>query len=226
LTEAPRIRILVADDHLILRYGLTTFIEQQPDMRVVAEASNGQEVVELFRQHRPDVTLMDLRMPGASGVQAIEAIRQEVPNARVIVLTIHMGDEAVYQAIRAGARGYLLKDVPFEELLAAIRTVHGGGQCIPSEIATKMAERIRHPELTAREVGVLKLAASGLSNKQIAERLAVAESTVKHYIVVILAKLEAQDRTHAVSLAIERGIIHIDEVDLAASKRRPAPPDR
>jgi two-component system, NarL family, response regulator len=221
--SATPIRVLIADDHLILRYGLTTFIRQQPDMDVVAEASNGQEVVEMFRVHRPDVTLVDLRMPGQSGVEAIEAIRKLDAAARIIVLTIHRGDEAVYRAIRAGARGYLLKDVPFEELLVAIRNVHAGGQSIPPEIAFKMAERIRHDELTPREIQVLKLAASGLANKQIADRLGVAEGTVKHYVVVILAKLEAQDRTHAVSLAIERGIIHIEDVDLEAWKSRPRP---
>ena len=214
MSETQPIRILIADDHLILRYGLVAFIDQQPDMRVVGEASNGQEVVELFRKHRPDVTLMDLRMPGTSGVEAIAAIRAEDPAARIIVLTIHKGDEAVYQAIRAGARGYLLKDVPFEELLASIRAVHEGEQRIPSEIASKMAERIRHDQLTPREVEVLKMVASGLANKEIADRLSVAEGTVKHYVVVILSKLGARDRTHAVSLAIDRNIIDIDDVDL------------
>jgi DNA-binding NarL/FixJ family response regulator len=214
------IRVLIADDHLILRYGLTTFIEQQPDMRVVAEASNGEQVVEQFRLHRPDVTLMDLRMPGMNGVAAIGAIRNEFPTARIIVVTIHKGDEAVYQAIRAGARGYLLKDVSFEELLAAIRAVHHGGQCIPPEIAVRMAERIRQETLSPREIEVLKQVACGLANKEIADRLDVAESTVKHYVVTILAKLGARDRTHAVSLAIERNIIDIHDVDLEAKTGR------
>jgi two-component system, NarL family, response regulator len=217
MSETRAIRVLVADDHLILRYGLATFIDQQPDMEVVAEASNGREVVERFRTHRPDVTLLDLRMPGVDGVAAIVALRKEDPDARIIVLTIHKGDEAVYQAIRAGARGYLLKDVSFEELLSAIRAVHEGRQCIPPEIAAKMAERIRHEALTPREVSVLKRVAGGLSNKEIASRLNVAESTVKHYLVVILTKLGARDRTHAVSLALERGIIDIQELDLRTS---------
>jgi DNA-binding NarL/FixJ family response regulator len=208
------IRLLLADDHLVLRYGLKTFIEQQPDMKVVAEASNGAEAVERFRVHRPDVCLLDLRMTGFDGVEAIEAIRKEDPEARIIVLTIHKGDEAVYQAIRAGARGYLLKDVPFEELLVAIRDVHQGRQRIPAEIASKMAERIQHDELTPREIEVLKLVASGLANKEIADRLGVSEGTVKRYVVVMLAKLGARDRTHAVTLAIERNIIDIDDVDL------------
>jgi two-component system NarL family response regulator len=214
VTDIEPIRLLIADDHLMLRYGLATFIDQQADMRVVAQASNGHDVVALFREHRPDVTLMDLRMPGASGVEAIVAIRSEDPEARIIVLTIHKGDEAVYQAIRAGARGYLLKDVAFEELLSAIRDVHRGRQRIPAEIASKMAERIRQDELTVREIEVLKLVASGLANKEIADRLDVSEGTVKRYVVVTLAKLGARDRTHAVTLAIERSIIDIDDVEL------------
>jgi two-component system, NarL family, response regulator len=214
VTGSEPIRLLIADDHLILRYGVASFIDQQPDMRIVAEAANGHEVVELYRRHRPDVTLMDLRMPGAGGVDAITAIRKQDPDARIIVLTIHRGDEAVYQAIRAGARGYLLKDVPFEELLDAIRDVHAGKHRFPPEIASKMAERIRHDELTPREVTVLKLVAGGLANKEIAVRLGVAEGTIKHYVVVILAKLGARDRTHAVSLAIDRGIMDIEDVDL------------
>ncbi len=206
------IRVLVADDHLILRFGLTTMINRQEDMRVVAEASNGAQVVELWRAHRPDVTLMDLRMPGLSGVAAIAAICKEDPRARVIVLTIHKGDDAVHQAIRAGARGYLLKDVPFPELLAAIRTVHAGQQCIPPEIAAKMAERIRYPELTSREIEILKLIASGLSNKLIADRLDVTESTIKHHVAALLTKLSAEDRTHAVTIALERNIIDLEDV--------------
>ncbi len=207
-------RVLVADDHLVLRLGLVTLINDEPDMEVVAEAANGQELIELFRKHRPDVVLMDLRMPGHTGEEVIAAVCAEDPDAKIIVLTIHKGDEAVYQAIRAGARGYLLKDVPFEELLAAIRAVHQGQQRIPSEIGSKMAERIRHDDLTPREVEVLKMVASGLANKEIADRLNVAEGTVKHYVVVILSKLGARDRTHAVTRAIDRNIIDIDDVDL------------
>jgi two-component system NarL family response regulator len=214
MSDPGPIRVLIADDHLMLRYGLATFIDQQADMKVVAQAANAHDAVALFREHRPDVTLMDLRMPGASGVEAITAIREQAPQARILVLTIHKGDEAVYQAIRAGARGYLLKDVPFDELLDAIRGVHRGEQRIPAEIASKMAERIRHGELTAREVDVLKRVASGLANKEIAVRLSVSEGTVKRYVVVILSKLGARDRTHAVTLALERGIIDIDDVDL------------
>ena len=216
MSKPPNISVLIADDHLVLRFGLATMINRQKDMHVVAEAANGEQVVELFRTHRPDVTLMDLRMPGQNGVEAITAIRKQDPDARIIVLTIHKGDEAVYQAIRAGARGYLLKDVPFPELLAAIRTVHEGKQCIPPEIAAKMAERIRYADLTSREIEILKLIARGQSNKLIADRLDVTESTIKHHVATVLTKLGAEDRTHAVTLALERNIIDLDDVNVRA----------
>ena len=214
MSEAQPIRVLVADDHLILRLGLVTLINGETDMKVVAEASNGQHVVELFREHRPDVTLMDLRMPGLNGVEAISAICAEEPDAKVIVLTIHKGDEAVYQALRAGARGYLLKDIATDEILAAVRSVHEGRRCIPPAIAARMAERIRHSDLTPREIDVLKLIAKGFSNKQIGDRLGIAEATVKNHVVSLLGKLGVQDRTHAVTLALERNIIDLEEVDV------------
>jgi two-component system NarL family response regulator len=214
VSEAQPIRVLVADDHLILRLGLVTLINGESDMKVVAEASNGQHVVELFREHRPDVTLMDLRMPGLNGVEAISAICAEEPDAKVIVLTIHKGDEAVYQALRAGARGYLLKDIATDEILAAVRSVHEGRRCIPPAIAARMAERIRHSDLTPREIDVLKLIAKGFSNKQIGDRLGIAEATVKNHVVSLLGKLGVQDRTHAVTLALERNIIDLEEVDV------------
>src|SRR5688572_17727751 len=194
--------------------GIESLITRQKDMCVVAEASSGQEVVDLYREHRPDVTLMDLRMPGLNGVEAISAICAIEPAARVIVLTIHKGDEAVYQALRAGARGYLLKDIPTDEILAAIRSVHEGRRCIPPAIAARMAERIRHSDLTPREIDVLKLIAKGFSNKQIGERLGIAEATVKNHVVSLLGKLGVQDRTHAVTLALERNIIDLEEVDV------------
>jgi two-component system, NarL family, response regulator len=208
------IRVLVADDHLVVRFGLTSIIDGQEDMEVVGQASTGVEVIDLYRMHRPDVTLMDLRMPGKSGDEAIADICQEDPKARVIVLTIHRGDEAVHRAIRAGARGYLLKDVPFQDLLAAIRAVHEGKRCIPAELAGAMAGRLRHEELTPREVDVLKLIAGGLTNKLAGERLDITENAVKHHVAAILSKLDAQDRTHAVMLALDRGIIHLEDVDL------------
>jgi two-component system NarL family response regulator len=211
--------VLVADDHLILRLGLVTLINGEADMRVVAEAASGRQVLDLHRIHNPDVILMDLRMPGSGGVEAIAAICTRDPEARIIVLTIHKGDEAVYQALRAGARGYLLKDVPCEEILSAIRAVHEGRRCIPPVIAARMAERIQHEHLTPREIDVLKLIARGLSNRQIGERLGIAEATVKNRVVSLLAKLGVQDRTHAVTLALERAIIDLEEMDVQESLR-------
>jgi two-component system, NarL family, response regulator len=213
MTEGRRIRVLVADDHLVLRLGLVTLIQRQPDMELVGQASNGQQVVEMFRQHRPDVTLMDLRMPGMSGGDAIAAITQAQPGARIIVLTIHKGDEAVYQALRAGARGYLIKDVAVEEILAAIRAVHAGEQCIPPEIAARMVDRIRQADLNPREIAVLKLIARGFSNRQIAEKLDVGEATARSRVASILAKLGVKDRTHAVTLALDRSIIDLEDVE-------------
>jgi two-component system, NarL family, response regulator len=214
LTPERPIRVLLADDHVLLRAGVAAVIDQQADMEVVAEASNGREVVELHRRHRPDVTVMDLRMPGLSGDEATAAIRTEDPQARVIVLTIHKGDEAVHRAIEAGARGYLLKDVPSHELVAAIRTVHAGQRCIPPAVAEKLAERLGYEPLSERETTVVALAARGLSNRQIADQLRTTENAVKHVFTGVLAKLAARDRAHAVALAVERNIIDLDDIDL------------
>jgi two-component system NarL family response regulator len=211
--ETAPIRVLVAEDHLVLRLGLVTLIQRQADMRLVGQSSNGQQVVDLYRQHRPDVTLMDLRMPGMSGSDAIAAICGEFPQARIIVLTIHKGDEAVYQALRAGARGYLIKDVPVEEILDAVRAVHDGKQCIPTDIAARMVDRIRQADLTPREIAVLKLIARGFSNKQIAAKLDVSEATARSRVASILAKLGVKDRTHAVTLALDRSIIDLEDVE-------------
>jgi two-component system NarL family response regulator len=208
------IRVLVADDHLILRMGLESLINRQRDMCVVAEASNGADVVELYKTHRPDVTLMDLRMPGLSGVEAISAIIELDPAARIIVLTIHKGDEAVYQAVRAGAKGYLIKDVPTEELIAAVRSVHQGQRCLPPEVASRMLERLWQADLTPREVEILQRVACGLGNKEVAEFLDISQATVKNHVASIISKLGAQDRTHAVTLALERNIINLDDLGL------------
>jgi two-component system NarL family response regulator len=205
-------KLLVADDHLVLRLGLVTLINDEPDMEVVAEAANGQELIERFRQHRPDVVLMDLRMPGHTGEEVIAAVCAEDQDAKIIVLTIHKGDEAVYQALRAGARGYLLKDVPTQQILAAIRSVYAGEQCIPPDIASRVAQRIRKADLSPREVNVLKLIAAGLSNKEIGDRLGVSDATAKKHVTGLLAKLNVRDRTHAVTLALERGIIDLEDV--------------
>jgi two-component system NarL family response regulator len=214
MTPAAPIRILAADDHLVVRMGLVALIDRQEDMKVVGQAASGRQVVELYRIHKPDVTLMDLRMPGGSGVEAIEAICKEHPRARIIVITIHSGDEAVFQALRAGAQGYLLKDTPGPEILAAIRSVHAGQPCIPPQIAAAMAERLRQPELSAREIAILKLIARGFSNKRIADELEVSASTVKNHVASLMGKLGADDRAHAVTLALERNIIDLEGLRL------------
>jgi len=207
---ATPIRVLVADDHIVVRLGLVTLINNQPDMQVVAEAANGQEVIDLVRQHKPHVILMDLRMPGLSGDQTIAAVCAENSGARVIVLTIHKGDEAAYQALRAGARGYLIKDTPTKEIVAAIRDVHAGKQRIEPAIAEQVAQRIGKAGLSAREIDVLKLIANGLSNKEVANELGVTEATAKKHMTSVLTKLDAKDRTHAVRIGLERGIISLE----------------
>jgi DNA-binding NarL/FixJ family response regulator len=204
------IRILVADDHLVVRLGLITLINNQPDMRVVGDAANGQDLIALFRQHKPDIILMDLRMPGLSGDETIATICEEDPKAGVIVITIHKGDEAAFQALRAGARGYLIKDVLSDEITDAIRRVHGGGQCIPPSVAEQLAGRLAKAALSSREIDVLKLIAEGLSTKEVATRLGVADTTAKKHTAGVLSKLGAKDRTHAVRLALERGIITLE----------------
>jgi len=214
MTTPARIRVLLADDHILVRAGVAAVINQQDDMEVVAEASDGREVIELHQTLRPDVTVMDLRMPGLGGDEATAAIRKDDPSARVLVLTIHKGDEAVHRALHAGARGYLIKDVPPSELLAAIRAVHRGERCIPPDVAAKLAERVQYEPLSARETTVLKLAARGLSNRLIAERTESTETAIKHVMTTILAKMAASDRAHAVALAVERGIIDLDDIDL------------
>jgi len=206
------IRVLVADDHLVVRLGLVAILERQEDMTVVGQASSGRQVVELYRQHRPDVTLMDLRMPGGDGVEAIAAICREDPRARIIVVTIHSGDEAVFQALRAGAQGYLLKDAPGPDILAAIRTVHSGQPSLPAAIANAVVDRLRQPDLTTREVEVLKLIARGYSNKRIAGEIGVSASTVKNHIASLMTKLGADDRAHAVTLALGRNILDLDSL--------------
>ena len=215
------IRVLLADDHVLMRAGVAAVINQQDDMQVVAEASNGRQAVELHHQHRPDVTIMDLRMPVLGGDVATAAIRREDPAARVLVLTIHKGDEAVHRALQAGALGYLLKDVPPQELLAAIRVVNEGGRWISRGVAESLAERVRYEPLSERETETLKLAAQGLSNKQIAERLGSTENAIKHVFTAILAKLAASDRAHAVALAVERNIIDLDAIALQDLRQRP-----
>jgi len=204
-----KIKLLVADDHNIVRSGLTALINSESDMTVVAEATTGQQAVDLFKQHRPAVTLMDLRMPVLGGVDAIIAIRKEFPAARIIVLTTYDGDEDIYRALQAGASGYLLKGMLAEELLEAIRAVHAGLRRIPAAVAERLAVRMGGPGLTSRELDVLALIVKGNSNKEIAATLSISEATVKTHINNILSKLGASDRTQAATMALQRGIIHL-----------------
>jgi two-component system, NarL family, response regulator len=204
------IRVLVADDHMVVRTGLAAVIGHETDMTLVAEAASGPEVLSLARLHRPDVVVMDLRMPGPPGEEVIAALVAENKAARIIVVTIHKGDEAAYRALRAGARGYLLKDVPTEDIVAAIRTVHAGGTCIPPAVATTLAQRLGRAELSPRETQVLKLIAVGYSNREVAAELGVAEATAEKHMTSVLQKLGAKDRTHAVRLALERGIVDLE----------------
>jgi DNA-binding NarL/FixJ family response regulator len=207
LSEA--IRILVADDHNVVRQGLVALIKTVPDMTVVAEAADGAQAVEMFRQHRPDVTIMDLRLPGMSGVDAIMHIRRDFPSARILVLTTFDGDENIFRALQAGARGYLLKDMFGDELMEAIRSVHAGKTRIPAPIAQRLAERMGGPSLTNRELDVLKLIVSGKSNKDIGAELTISEATVKTHINSILSKLGVSDRTQAATTALQRGIVEL-----------------
>jgi len=203
------IRILVAEDHLVARVGVSTIVNMQPDMTVVAEASNGQQAVELFRKHLPDVTLLDLRMPVMTGTEAAAAISREYPKARMIALTTYGGDEDIRRALAAGVQAYLTKDVLHDELLKAIRAVHAGQTYLPAAVAAALAAQIPRPDLSAREVQVLELIVQGLANKQIAYSLSIAEHTVKNHVKSILSKLGVQDRTQAATVAIQRGIIHL-----------------
>ena len=204
------IRILAVDDHPLLRKGIAALVNAEPDMKLVAEASNGREAYEAYRSHRPDVTLMDLQMPGADGLDGLNAIRREYPDARVIVLTTYSGDMRVSRALRGGARGYILKGNVHEELLSCIRAVHAGHKRIPPDVATELAIHSMDDALTEREIDVLNLIAAGNGNKQIADMLSIGEATVKARITNILSKLGANDRTHAVTIGLKRGVIALD----------------
>ena len=201
------IRIMAADDHVLLRKGIGAIIASQPDMSLVAEASNGREAVEQYRTHRPDITLMDLQMPEMNGLDAMIAIRTEFPEARIIMLTTYTGDVQVLRAMKVGARGYLLKTLLDKELLETIRAVHGGKKMLSAEASYELAEHATSDALTPAEIGVLRLIAAGHANKQIAAQLSITEDTVKGRVKSILSKLGANDRTHAAMIGIKRGIL-------------------
>ena len=205
----PPIRVMCVDDHAMLREGIAGVLLGQPDLRLVAEAATGSEAIALFRQHRPDVTLMDIQMPGIGGIEAVSAIRAEFPEARLIMLTTYKGDVQALRALQAGASGYLLKNMLRKEMLEAIRTVHAGRRYIPAEIAVELAEHMADEVLSPREVEVLRLVAAGSSNKRVAALLSLSEDTVKAHMKHVLAKLKATDRTHAVTIALRRGIIDL-----------------
>jgi DNA-binding NarL/FixJ family response regulator len=203
------IRVLSVDDHALLREGVAGLVGNQSDMELVAEACNGREAVELFRKHRPDVTLMDLQMPEMGGIDAISAIRAEFPEARIVVLTTYVGDVQVMRALKAGARAYLLKGLLRKELIETIRAVHAGQKRMTAEVAVEIAEHATDDILTPREVDVLRLIAGGNANKEIAAVLSITEETVKGYVKNIMAKLGAKDRTHAVTIGLKRGVIDL-----------------
>jgi DNA-binding NarL/FixJ family response regulator len=206
-TVPDMIRILAVDDHPLLRKGIAALLNAEPDMKLVAEASNGDEAIENFRRYRPDVTLMDLQLPGLDGIGAINSILSESPGARIIVLTTYTGDAQVLRALRAGARAYILKGHVHRELLETVRAVHAGRKRIPPDIAMELAEHATEDQLSSREIEVLQLIAAGTSNKEIADQLSIGEATVKSHVTNILAKLSANDRAHAVTIALRRGII-------------------
>lgn len=209
MSEPTRIRVFGVDDHPLLREGLAAIINNQPDMVLVAQASNAQEAVEQFRKTRPDVTLMDLRLPDQSGIDAMKAIRAEFPEARIIMLTTFEGDVEIHRALEAGARGYLLKSMPPKELVEVIRQVHAGKKRIPPQLAAQLAEHVSDEALTGREIEVLGQIAGGNRNKDIAEQLFISEETVKVHIKHIMEKLGANDRTEAVAIGVRRGIIQL-----------------
>jgi DNA-binding NarL/FixJ family response regulator len=208
-TQVKKIRILLVDDHIVLRMGLTTATNGEHDMEVVADADNGPDAIKAYRKHRPDVVVLDLRMPGINGIETIRVLRGEFWDARVLVFSNYAGGDEVFQALKAGACGFVVKDMALDRLLEAIRKVHQGEQYIPPEVATRMSERVVS-QLSPRELEVLRLVAKGLSNKEIGSELHVVEGTIKIHLTNILAKLGVSDRTQAILAAVKRGIIQIE----------------
>ena len=208
--KPTRIRILCVDDHRIVREGIALIISREPDMTVVASAATAQEALAQFRHHRPDVTLMDLRLGATSGIQAIQAIRREDPGARIVVLTMYQGDEDIHQALAAGAATYLLKDTLSDDLIHVVREVHGGGHPIGPDVRARLDDRAANPTLTPREIEVLKLVAQGKRNKEIAALLGISEETVPVHVKHVFAKLKVNERAAAINVALRRGIVHIE----------------
>ncbi|WP_375473754.1 response regulator [uncultured Nostoc sp.] len=209
MSQSTTIRVLIVDDHAIVRKGLATIINRDPEMTAIAQAENGQQAIDAFREYQPDVTLMDLRMPKMGGVEAIMAICAEFKQARIAVLTTYDSDEDIYRGLQAGAQGYLLKDAKPGELLNAIRAIHNGQKYIPPEVGAKLLQRMSNPELSERELEVLRLMAQGMSNQEIGTALNIGESTVKSHVNRILSKLGVSDRTQAVITAVKRGIVSL-----------------
>ena len=209
MSQSTKIRVLIVDDHSLVTEGLANIINYDPEMAVVAQAEDGQQAINRYREHQPDVTLMDLRMPGMGGVEAITAICTEFKSARIIVLTTYDGDEDIYRGLRVGAQGYLLKDAKPNELLNAIRMVHSGQQYVSPAVASKLVKRMKNPILSERELEVLRLMAQGLSNQDIGTALNIGESTVKSHVTHILSKLGVSDRTQAVIVSIRRGLVSL-----------------
>ena len=209
MVPGRRIRILTVEDHPVFREGLATIIGSEPDMLLVAQAANAVEAITEFRRHRPDITLMDVRLPGTDGTDTLITIRGEYPDARVIMLTTSDSDGDIQRAMRAGASAYILKSMPKTELLEVVRLVHAGRRHVPTEVAARLAEHMGEEDLTARELEVLRLIRDGYRNKQIADQLAIAETTVNFHIKNVVGKLGANDRTHAVTIAVRRGLLQI-----------------
>jgi len=210
MASSKPIQILVVDDHFMVRMGLSASLNVEPDMEVIAEASNGETAINLYREHRPEVTIMDVRLPGISGTDTTAAILKQFPDAKVLMLSTHAGEEEIYRSLQAGARGYVLKSAVREELLLAIREVHAGKRHVDPVVAQSLAERMTHPTLTSRELEVLGMLLKGLSNKEIGALLHVAEVTIKQHVSHLFQKLNVSDRTQAATVALQRGIVHLD----------------
>jgi DNA-binding NarL/FixJ family response regulator len=206
---SAKIRLMIVEDHILMRMGLISATAFEPDMAVVAEAEDGRRALEHYREHRPDVVIVDLRLPGMDGLELIKLLRQESPDVRILVLSTYGGGDDVTRAIQGGASGYVMKSMPLEQVLEAVRIVHGGGQYIPREVASRMSERI-HSELSSREVEVLRLIGRGKSNKEVGGVLGIAESTVKAHLTNIFTKLGAADRTQAITIAMKRQILQLE----------------